>query len=140
LLNRTYTEKEVEEIVVLAVRKAVTPLLEEINSLTEQVKRLESEVARLKKNSSNSSKPPSSDIVKPPRSKPKGKAKKNKQGGQKGHPRHQREIFLPEQVDYQWLYYWDQKPAHLIALGCQKTFLSLQSSGSINTQILSKET
>ena len=41
------------------------------------------------KNSRNSSKPPSSDIVKPPKASGKGKhGKKRRIGGQKGHPKH----------------------------------------------------
>ena len=57
----------------------------------------ESELAKAKKNSSNSSKPPSSDIVKPPKSpRPKGG---RRIGGQAGHPRHEREPFPPEAID-----------------------------------------
>jgi len=55
------------------------------------------EIARLKKNSSNSSKPPSSDIVKP--TKDKDRRRKKKIGAQKGHKQHLREPFKPEQVD-----------------------------------------
>ena len=57
----------------------------EIKRLGAELEKLREENARLKKNSTNSSKPPSSDIVKPPRPKPKGK--KRKRGGQKGQPR-----------------------------------------------------
>ena len=38
-----------------------------IKSQSERIKTLEDELAKYKKNSSNSSKPPSSDIVKPPK-------------------------------------------------------------------------
>lgn len=60
---------------------------------------LEAEVAKLRKNSSTSSKPPSSDIVK---SRPEGenaRRGKRKQGGQPGHPKSDRPAFPPEQVD-----------------------------------------
>ena len=57
---------------------------------------LENKLAKLGKNSSTSSKPPSSDIVKPPKTKSKEKRKK---GGQKGHPKHERPPFEPEEVD-----------------------------------------
>ena len=66
----------------------------------ERIAKLEAEIARLKKNSSNSSKPPSSDITKPPKPKGKrGRKKKRKIGGQPGHKRHERTPFPPEEVD-----------------------------------------
>ena len=53
-----------------------------------------------KKNSRNSSKPPSSDIVKPPaNSKRKSGNRTRRIGAQKGHPKHERPDFAPEQVD-----------------------------------------
>ncbi len=60
------------------------------------IRQLQDELARLKKNSSNSSKPPCSDIVKPP--KPKTK-RKRKSGGQPGHKAYLRPPFPPDQVD-----------------------------------------
>jgi len=57
----------------------------------------EKQIAVLQKNSSNSSKPPSSDITKPPKNKAKGK--KNKRGGQPGHPKHQRTPYREEEID-----------------------------------------
>lgn len=54
-------------------------------------------IARLKKNSTNSSKPPSSDIVKPPKKAPKGKnRKKRKRGGQKGQPKRASKLTLEQ--------------------------------------------
>ena len=44
----------------------ITQLLEEIKLLRAENAMLKDKIARLEKNSSNSSKPPSSDIVKPP--------------------------------------------------------------------------
>ena len=73
-------------------------IAEAIAPLQQRIVELEAEVARLKKNSSNSSKPPSSDIVKPPRDVPPGGAKRHI-GGQPGHPKHSRPEFPPEQVD-----------------------------------------
>ena len=67
-----------------------------IRAMAAKIAALEEQIARLSKNSSTSSKPPSSDIVKPP------KAKSNstgKSGGQKGHPGFWRKIFKPEDVD-----------------------------------------
>jgi transposase len=59
---------------------------------------LRSQLAAATKNSSTSSKPPSSDIVKKPKDKPKD-GRKRKRGGQVGHAPHHRPAFAPEQID-----------------------------------------
>ena len=64
----------------------------------ERIAELEAKVATLEKNSATSSKPPSSDIVKPPKQKGKQK-KKRKIGAQKGHQQHLRIPFAEGQVD-----------------------------------------
>ena len=77
---------------------------DQIRLLTEQNLQLHTEnqklrerIARLEKNSSNSSKPPSSDIINP---QPENKKKKRrKKGGQRGHMKHTRPPFTPEQID-----------------------------------------
>ncbi len=69
---------------------------------------LEARIARLEKNSSNSHKPPSSDIVKPNKRKA-GKGKR-RIGGQPGHPRHQRAPFAPDQIDRTQLYSLEHCP------------------------------
>lgn len=68
----------------------------QIATKDKRIEELESEVAKLKKNSSTSSKPPSSDIVKPKRNCRWGK---RKIGGQRGHEKHERPPFGPDQVD-----------------------------------------
>ena len=81
-----------------AYQQRIAELEKTVREQAEQIERLTAQVARLLKNSSTSSKPPSSDIVKPP--KPSGpKGGKRHIGGQPGHPRHLREPFTPEQVD-----------------------------------------
>lgn len=70
----------------------------QVLALAQQVAELERKLAQALKNSSNSSKPPSSDIVKPPKD-PKHKKKKRKIGGQPGHPLHLRPAFGPEEID-----------------------------------------
>ena len=81
-----------------ACRQVIKQQRLRITELETQVADLAAQVARLLKNSSTSSKPPSSDIVKPP--KPPGpKGGKRHIGGQPGHPPHQREPFAPEQID-----------------------------------------
>jgi transposase len=74
-------------------------LEQRLEQLCARVAQLEAELAAAKKNSTNSSKPPSSDIVKKPKDKPKD-GKKRKRGGQPGHPRHERPLFPDDQIDY----------------------------------------
>jgi len=65
--------------------------------LHDEILQLKEKIARLEKNSSNSSKPPSSDITNPqPENK---KKKKRKIGGQKGHPKHNRPLFEDNEID-----------------------------------------
>jgi transposase len=67
--------------------------------LLERIDALEAELAKAKKNSSNSSKPPSSDMVKPPKPSAKGKKKRNR-GAQPGHQQHVRPMFSPDDVNH----------------------------------------
>jgi len=70
---------------------------DQIRLLTEENQKLRERIARLEKNSSNSSKPPSSDIINPqPENK---KKKKRKIGGQRGHPKHSRALFEKDEID-----------------------------------------
>jgi transposase len=91
-MARVFTRKEVDAMIEGAVAKATA-------SLRERIAALEAELAKAKKNSSNSSKPPSSDLVKPP--KPPRKDGQNRQrGGQPGHEQHLRCEFPPEAIDH----------------------------------------
>jgi transposase len=76
----------------------ISQLLEEVRMLRAEVATLKEEVARLKKNSSNSSKPPSSDIVKPPKPELANGAKR-KIGGQPGHQKFVRQAFASQDID-----------------------------------------
>lgn len=79
--------------------------------LEARLSQLEGELAKARKNSATSSKPPSSDIVKPPaRRGAKGKNGKRKRGGQPGHPRHERPAFSEDQLDNAWEYRLDECP------------------------------
>jgi transposase len=72
---------------------------------------LEGQLAKLQKHSGNSSKPPSSDIVKPPKKQTKpGRRRKRRIGGQPGHPRHERRPFTEEELDRQWVWRYDACP------------------------------
>jgi transposase len=80
-------------------------LLRDIQDLESRLKQLEQEKCKLqeelaeaRKDSSTSAKPPSSDIVKPPKPAPDPDAPKRSLGGQPGHPPHFRDPFPPEQV------------------------------------------
>jgi transposase len=94
-LTRQLAERDAT---IVDLRAQVADMSAKVAALTEQVADLLAQVARLSKNSSNSSKPPSSDIVKPPPP-PLPPGEKRSIGGQKGHPRHEREPFTPAQIN-----------------------------------------
>lgn len=74
---------------------------QEIRALKKQIKQrdvLQERLSKLEKNSSNSSKPPSSDIVKPPKV-PLPDGEKRSPGGQPGHKRYVRSLFTKENID-----------------------------------------
>ncbi|MBN1589942.1 MAG: IS66 family transposase [Pirellulales bacterium] len=77
-----------------------------IEELRREIEELKLALAKATKDSSNSSKSPSSDIVKPPRKGSSGKAprKKRKRGGQQGHQRKLRQPLPPERVDEAFVY------------------------------------
>src|SRR2546425_375229 len=88
--------------------KATTPcancerLQAQVDALTATVAKLQAALAQVqaqlaaaRKNSSTSSKPPSSDIVKPPKTPPTALDKRLR-GGQPGHPQHERPLTPPE--------------------------------------------
>jgi transposase len=72
----------------------------QLEALQATIARLQEQLASARKNSSTSSKPPSSDIVKPPRTSAGPDADPRQQGGQPGHPKHQRALFPAEQVSF----------------------------------------
>jgi len=79
--------------------------------LQARIEELEAELAKARKNSETSSKPPSSDMVKPkPKHKKPGRPKKRKQGGQPGHPRHERKPFEECEIDNYIEYYLNGCP------------------------------
>ena len=92
--------------IIAELRRIVDAQAKQIDTLTKRITELELKLAKAQKNSSNSSKSPSSDIVKPPLKKQSaaGKGRKAKRGGQKGHKRKLREPLPPERVDQQITY------------------------------------
>jgi transposase len=83
---------------VLALEQINVQLQRDIRQLRADNQKLQDQIARLKRNSSNSSKPPSSDIVKPEKKGTRRGRRRRKIGGQKGHPRHGRIPFAPDDV------------------------------------------
>lgn len=92
-LEAKLAEREAE----LAERdKRITELLVLVGALTQRVAELEQ---KLSQNSSNSSRPPSSDAPGTPR-RQKKKRKGRRPGGQPGHKKHERVLVPPEQVQH----------------------------------------
>ena len=77
----------------------IAELRETVARLTAEVNALMLELAKAKKDSTTSSKPPSSDIAQPKPKRKRGSRKKPRKGGQPGHQRQLREPLPPEQVD-----------------------------------------
>jgi transposase len=74
----------------------VEALTLQVQTLQATVAHLQEQLAAARKDSSTSSKPPSSDIVKPPKPAPHVP---RSPGGQPGRPKHDRALFPPEQVN-----------------------------------------
>ena len=85
------------------------PVVDKLCELSATVDEQAKKIAVLEKDSTNSSKPPSSDITKPPKKK-KNNGKKNKTGGQPGHPKHERIPFREEEIDERWEYHCPSCP------------------------------
>jgi transposase len=82
------------------LRDVIAVQAAQIEKLSQRVAELELELAKAKKDSSTSSKPPSSDITKPKaKQKNPGRRKKSRRGGQPGHQQQLREPLPPERVD-----------------------------------------
>lgn len=86
-----------------------------LGAALERIRQLEQENAqlreRLRQNSTNSSKPPSSDAPGTARAKKKRKRRRRRPGGQPGHPKHERELVPLESV---------QQVVELVPQRCQQ--------------------
>lgn len=83
----------IEELRALVAQQAA-----QIERWTQRVAELELALAKATKDSSTSSKPPSSDITKPRPQRACGRRQPPTRGGQPGHPRHLRKPLPPERV------------------------------------------
>jgi transposase len=96
VISKATTIPEISSITTLEEALVVIKyLLQENAALRLEVKQLREELSRYKKDSSTSSKPPSTDIVKKPRWKRSGKA-----GGQLGHPGVKHTMLTESEVDF----------------------------------------
>ncbi len=82
---------------------------QKVSELEARIAELEAKLAQAQKHSGNSSKPPSSDITQPrPKAKKaqgkKSQDRKRRRGAQPGHPRQERVLLPPEEVDLFWEY------------------------------------
>jgi hypothetical protein len=104
----------------------IQQLFEQIRLLQAENTMLREKIARLEKNSSNSSKPPSSDIINPqPANK---KNKKLKIGGQMGHPKYNRTLFEADEIDRTVIHKISveevrRPPDHIEAVNIKKRFV-----------------
>jgi transposase len=87
-------DRKIEQLEQLVAKQAAT-----IELLTQRIEELENRLAAAQKDSSNSSKPPSSDIVNPKKAAKNTRKRKRKQGAQKGHLKHARNEFSAEALD-----------------------------------------
>jgi transposase len=83
-----------------AVVQALCDLSNTLEAQQKQINDLQIKIAKLSKNSSNSSKRPSSDDITKPKSKKKPKKGKRKIGGQPGHERHVRNPFSQDEIKF----------------------------------------
>jgi len=81
------------------LQSEVDALRAQVAILQATVEQLQKQLAAARKDSSTSSKPPSSDLVKPPKPPPPQGQDRRRIGGQPGHPKHERTLFPPEQVN-----------------------------------------
>ncbi len=95
-----------KDLIIQELRELVERQSCKIDALTVEVESLKLEFAKAKKDSSTSSKSPSSDIVKPSRKKT-DRRKKSERGGQQGRKRQLREPLPPERVNESFVYELD---------------------------------
>lgn len=113
MMNTQFTTtREQDLLLVIALQKTeIAELKNHIKKLDKRIAELEIALAKAKRNSTNSSKPPSSDIVKPPSDSDERSNGKRHIGAQPGHPKHQRQPFPPEAITQTHDYRLDNCPS-----------------------------
>lgn len=94
------------DLLIDELRELVGEQAAQLDEQAARIAELELALAKATKDSSTSSKSPSSDIVKPPRKNARGNSsrKKRKRGGQPGHARKLRQPLPPDRVDETFVY------------------------------------
>lgn len=93
---------DAKDRIIAELRELVSQQAAQLEEQAARIAELELALIKAKKDSSTSSKPPSSDITNPkrnPKRKKPGRKKKPRRGGQPGHERQLREALPPERVD-----------------------------------------
>lgn len=108
-----------KDVIIIELRELVAKLLKQVEEQSRRIVELELQLAKALKNSSNSSKSPSRDIVKPPKKKKVDRRRKTKRGGQKGHQRKLRDPLPPERVNETFVY--EMNDADVSELGLTPT-------------------
>jgi hypothetical protein len=85
--------------IIAELRELVARQAAELEAQAARIAQLELALAKAKKDSTTSSKPPSSDITKPKTKQKKSGRRKPRKGGQPGHERQLRQPLPPERVD-----------------------------------------
>lgn len=108
------------------LERRLAHLLRKHSEAEERIRKLQEQLAGSHKDSNNSSKPPSSDIVKPPK---KLSLRRRRRGAQKGHPRHERPPFGPDDIDFL------KRHAHESCPQCGGPVEQLQAPGQVLVQV-----
>lgn len=116
--------------IIADLRRLVEKQAKQIAALSQEVAELKLQLAKANKDSSNSSKSPSSDITNAGKDKKKnkkrGRPKKRKIGGQPGHGRKLREPLPPERIDESFEYEIDPDEVRQLQLTPTGEFETIQ--------------
>ena len=130
------------DAIIADLRKLVEKQAEQIAALTKEVEDLKLQLAKARKDSSNSSKSPSSDITNPKKDKSKGKPvsrRKPKIGGQPGRQRKLREPLPPDRINKTIIHELDAKEISRLGVVPTDQFDSIQTVELPDTPLIITE-